>query len=127
MGIPQGMWGTAVLLALVTGILLYLGWGIRRRRTKPAKYQGKEALFTAYLAQSAAWTGAVLFGWYVGILLPLVIEVFHGDFLSYALWDTLTIIAALSLWIAGIVVENWCRLDDDNDSATASASALPKS
>ena len=107
------------------GGLLLAGWQVRKVRdglSHPAVTPLRAAR-TLVLGQAGALTGAVLVGWYAAnalVLLPDAdVESQRGRIWLFVLHA----VVALLLAVAGMVVQNWCRLrprdDEDEDQPAA--------
>lgn len=119
--IPTGSWLHAAFMLILSAGLLYLGLGVRSSEEKPAKYQGSLAFGIALAANAAAWTAALLVGWYAGITLPLLTEGIYLN-LREIIAENLASASSCGVFLGvAIVVENWCRLSgDDQQSPRAS-------
>jgi len=114
--LPSTSWlAVFIFVALALGLLL-AGRPVKRlvagRATRPVN-----PLYAARvlaLAQAAALAGAAIVGWYVAQVLMLVPD---ADIPSQQL-QMLTLgvlaLAAAGLAAVGLVVQRWCRLEDDD-------------
>lgn len=105
-------------LVIVALIVVVLRYGLRVRAYLKGRRPNLSALVAARtlsLAQSSAWGGVLLSGWYAGQVLVTV-----GDwgFEARQVTAIAALIAAglaLLLSAAGVIVERWCRLSGDAD------------
>ncbi|MEX3610599.1 DUF3180 domain-containing protein [Rothia sp. LK2588] len=120
-----------VISVLVSAIALWRGVQVRAFRDIERRQQAPEmnplmAARTAIFAQACAYTGAVVFGWHVAMLLHQL-----GLFAVRAAWYPvieagLDILAGLIMVIVGLVVENMCKIppsDSDADSGNSREAA----
>lgn len=114
--LPAVPWlADVVVVALIVVVLRY---GLRVRAYLRGKCPDLGALVAARtlsLAQSSAWGGVLLSGWYAGQVLVTI-----GDWGIEARQATAiaALVAAglaLLLSAAGVIVERWCRLSSDSD------------
>lgn len=117
--IPQGNWLNALLFAGISVVLLYLGWGVRTKEKGSPRYRGTLALRIAQAAIAAAWTAAIMLGWYVGISLPLLVNTVHLPRTPILVENALVALTTLALLISALITEYWCRLDDDDETPLA--------
>ncbi len=110
--IPSPVPTFALVLVVVLGsVVLWFGWSVRayQRGSRP-HVDMLRAARTLALAQAAALTGAALIGFYVGQSLGMLPD---WDLRAYqrVLWRLL-LGAAAGGWlvVAGLVVQNWCRI-----------------
>lgn len=115
-----------VLLA-IGAVVVALGWNVRQytRGDRP-DVDAIVAARTVVLATAAAYTGALLTGWYgahVLVALPdLAIESRRG----VAVGAGVTLVCAVVLAVVGLVVERWCEVRrDDDDPPGADAAGSP--
>lgn len=113
--------GVAVMAFLGAGLLV-VGWQVRQFRDGKAtnRLSPLRAARTLVLGQAGALTGAVLAGWYVANVLVLLPD---SDVASQRDWIwslAVHVLAAVSLSVAGMVVQRWCRLPrkDDDEKET---------
>jgi hypothetical protein len=119
--VPDPGWVGAAAMLFLAGGLLVAGRQVRTVRDglpNPAVTPLRAAR-TLVLGQAGALTGAVLVGWYAANVLVLVpdadVESQRGRIWPFALHAVI----ALLLAVAGMVVQNWCRLrprDDEDDT-----------
>lgn len=124
-GLPRGGTSFIVTFTVLAVVLLYFGWGIRRNANKPPKFKGLTAYFVTLLAHASAWTGALLTGWYIGITLPWYLDMPQFELNEVTIVNILCVIASITVWGISIIVESWCRLDDDEDPQSAGATTIP--
>lgn len=112
-------WLTIAVILVIAGLVLWFGWQVRayQRGEVRKEFTVLRAARTLQLAQAAALTGAAIAGWFLGhlaILLP------DRDLTPYGRQIVpllLTIVAAVLLALAGLVVQRWCRLPEDRDGS----------
>ncbi|QBF45071.1 DUF3180 domain-containing protein [Janibacter limosus] len=116
----------------LAGVLL-LGMGLvvvatGRRMWRMRRGQGHvEPLVAARilgLAQASALTGAVIAGLDLGQALALLPDVGFAGRGELAVKWAVGALGALALVAAGLLVQSWCRLDDDDDEDPTSSSRL---
>lgn len=123
--VPEPGWVGAAAMLFLTGGLVLAGWQVRKVRDgvpNPAVTPLRAAR-TLVLGQAGALTGSVLVGWYLAnalVLLPDAdVDAQRGRILPFVLHA----VVALLLAVAGMVVQNWCRLrprdDEDEDEREA--------
>ncbi|WP_242493808.1 DUF3180 domain-containing protein [Sanguibacter massiliensis] len=108
----------------------WFGWAVRRyTQGRRPSLSGLRAARTLVLAQSAALTGAALTGWYLAHVLLVAGDLDVAALRGKALWAGLAALAAVTLTVAGVVVERWCRVrgsdGDDDETPPRSANATP--
>jgi hypothetical protein len=112
-----------VALVGIAAIVVVLGWPIRQvvRGKRKRRVDPFFAMRVLVFAKASSLTGALLTGAAAGLVvfaltrsaLPLLPGVWA---------DVFTLLAALALVIAGLVVENWCRIPpDDREQAPSRA------
>ena len=115
-------WFAAVAIAIVAGVVLVLGWEVRRsvRGQRRAPLDPLFAARVVVLAKAAVFGGAVLAGWYAaqGLVTLSNVSGLRRDRLVVA---GVTALAAVLLAVAGLVAQRWCRLPDDDDPGVRAA------
>lgn len=121
--LPMLPWSTPGVMGLLAVAVLVVGWPVRRwtrgHRTQPL--DPLRAARTVVLAKAAQYAGALLTGWYAGQVLVIVPSLDvepRRDLLVRGLVSTA---AAVLVWVAGWLVERFCRVDrhDDDDKSGA--------
>jgi hypothetical protein len=116
--LPPVPWtALAGIIALAVAVVV-AGLPVRRWQSgrRMARLDPLVAARTVVLAKAAAYTGAVISGWYAAqavVILPDVV----GARRTRLLLASLSAIAAIGVAGAGLLVQRWCRLPpDDNDN-----------
>ncbi|WP_170185558.1 DUF3180 domain-containing protein [Lapillicoccus jejuensis] len=115
--VPSASWAAApILLAVAVGLVL-AGRPVRRlvqgTATKPV-----HPLYAARvlsLAQAAALTGAAVLGWYAAQVVRLLPDVDVPSQQQDVLVLAVLGLGAVLVSAAGLLVQHWCRVDDDRD------------
>lgn len=113
----------SVLFILAFGVLL-LGRPVRRlvRGTAQRRVDPFYAMRVLVLAKASSLTGALLTGAAVALLLYATTRT--GSTNTPAFWpDVLTGIGAITLTIAGVIVEWWCRIPPEDRAETSEQTA----
>ncbi|MFB9377509.1 DUF3180 domain-containing protein [Kineococcus gynurae] len=115
---PDLVWRTVVTLSLLAIAVLGIGWPVRQwvRGEKQRRIDALRAARTAALAKAGSHAGAALAGFFTGYVvqfLPTFAIAARRDQLWIALVDLLV---SVLLLIAGLVVERWCRVPEDEDT-----------
>jgi hypothetical protein len=112
-----------VALVGIAAILLALGWPIRQvvRGKRARRVDPFFAMRVLVFAKASSLTGALLTG-AAGGLVAYALTRAAVPLLPGVWADGLTLLAALALAVAGLVVENWCRIPpDDREQAPTRA------
>ena len=106
-----------LLLVVMAGVVIWLARPVRRylqgRSTVPL--DPLQAARTVVLAQAAALTGAASAGWFVGQLAIVLRDLSLVANQERVLPLLLMLLASLTLAVAGMVAQRWCRIDRDDD------------
>jgi peptidoglycan/LPS O-acetylase OafA/YrhL len=127
--LPMLPWSTPGVMGLLAVAVLVAGWPVRRwthgQRTSPL--DPLRAARTVVLAKAAQYAGALLTGWYVGQVLVIAPSVDVEPRRDLLLRGLVSVAAALLVWLAGWLVERFCRVDrrDDDDERGAGAPPVP--
>lgn len=112
-----------VALVGIAAILLGLGWPIRQvvRGKRTRRVDPFFAMRVLVFSKASSLTGALLTGAAGGLVVYALTRAALP--LLPGIWaDALTLLAALALVVAGLVVENWCRIPpDDREQAPTRA------
>jgi hypothetical protein len=121
--VPTVPWTTPGVLLLVAVAVVVLGWPVRRwtRGHRDRPLDPLRAARTVVLAKAAQYAGALFAGWYLGLGLAVLPTVDVGPRRSVLLRAAVTGVAAVVVWLAGVLVERWCRVDDSGDHDEQSA------
>ncbi|MGL4744072.1 MAG: DUF3180 domain-containing protein [Dermatophilaceae bacterium] len=108
-----------VLLVVIAAPVTYLARQVRRHTRGGKWIEPLRAARTVVLAQAAALTGAAAIGWYAGQVLVVA-----GDLTLLANRDRLLsllphLVAAVLLVSAGMLAQQWCRIDRDDAGRTS--------
>jgi hypothetical protein len=112
-----------VALVGIAAILLGLGWPIRQvvRGKRTRRVDPFFAMRVLVFAKASSLTGALL----TGAAAALVVYALTRSSLPLlpVVWaDVLTLLGAAALVVAGLVVENWCRIPpEDQEQAPSQA------
>lgn len=116
---PQIGWLTGGLLIAMAAVVVITGsrmWRMRRGRTHVEPVVAARILG---LAQASALTGAVMGGVYLGQVLVLVPDIGFAGRGALLLRFALAALGGLLLALAGLRVQAWCRISDDDDEDEA--------
>ncbi|GAB3110495.1 hypothetical protein GCM10027055_09910 [Janibacter alkaliphilus] len=108
-------WLAAGLLLAMAVVVLVMGWRMRRHQRGQARVEPLLAARILALAQASALTGAVVGGGYLGQALVLLPDLDFGGRGTIALWDALAGLGGLLVAGAGLIVQSWCRIVEDDD------------
>jgi len=118
-------WTASALLFLVGAGVLWAAWPVRQyaRQTRPWTDPLRAARVCA-LARACSRVAALLGGCALGVVIHAAATWATPAGRDRVLLDSLAIVAALALAIAGVLAETWCRLppptDDDGTPPTSS-------
>lgn len=112
----------------IAGVVARLGWNVRQFvRGKRPGLDPLLAARTVVLATAAAYTGAILTGWYAGHVLVVATRLGHPPLRDFALVAGVSALSALALAVVGLVAERWCQVpppeDDDPGGGVSAGSA----
>ncbi|HRA50167.1 DUF3180 domain-containing protein [Actinotalea sp.] len=115
---------SVLVVLLIAGVVLAMGWAVRQyaQGNRP-NLDPLVAARTVVLATAAAWTGALLTGWYAGQVLVVV-----GDLEIAARRDVAeaagaALVGTVLLAVVGLVVERWCEVKPPDDAPGTGLSA----
>ena len=115
--LPRPPWVAGLLLLVMAGLVLWLARPVRRylegRATVPL--DPIQAARTVVLAQAAALTGAAAAGWFLGQLAVLVGDLSLVANRERLLPFALLFVASVGLAVAGMVAQQWCRIEPPDD------------
>ncbi len=119
--LPTVPWLADLMLIILIVVVLRFGWRVRSYLNgRQPNLDALVAARTLSLAQSAAWGGVLLGGWYAGQVLVTMGDWGIEPRRSTAIAALIAMGLALALSAAGIIVERWCRLSGDIDGGSAS-------
>lgn len=115
--VPEVNWFTIGVIALIAGLVLGGGWQIRSYRQHTARRMPppQVARRTLVAAQASALVGGVLTGWYGGHAAVCLHNLDSDRLREIAVISAVTALASIGLAAAGLVVQQWCRIDEDDD------------
>lgn len=110
---PALPWTAPGVMTLMTIAVLVAGIPVRRwtRGTRTTPLDPLVAARTVVLAKAAQYTGSLLSGWYAGQALALVSTMDVQSRRSLLLRAVVSTLTACAVWVAGWVVERFCRVD----------------
>ncbi|MCD4557669.1 DUF3180 family protein [Schaalia sp. lx-100] len=114
----------AIFFAVLSGLLLYLGFHIRRLRArKPTWMRPIAAARSAALARATTYVSCSTAGVFFGMA-AIMLARMDSDYMRYCGIVALVVgISALVCAVCAGIVERWCVVDTDDDSE-ASASRM---
>lgn len=112
---PHPSWFELVAVLLIGGTLLVLGNRVRRmaRGIDGARVTALTAARTFVLAQACAVVGGALAGAHVAGVAALWQEAVEAGARGGIVRQAVLAVSAAALAVAGLVVQRWCRHDDD--------------
>lgn len=111
-------WVVVLVIALGVGIA---GWNVRQfTRGKRPGLDPLLAARTVVLATAAAYTGALLSGWYAGHILLVLGDLAFAGRRAVAVAALIALLASVVLAVTGLVVERWCRVPPPQDGKPGS-------
>lgn len=113
--LPRVPWLAIGLLVLMAVVVLVVGWPIRRHTHGEKRVDSLKAARILGLAQASALTGAVIAGVYLGPLLLVLPDLGWSPSAERAVRFGAGTLAALLVVVAGLVVQAWCRVNEDDD------------
>ncbi len=115
--IPEISWFTVAVIVLIGALVLAGGWQIRSyRQHKVTRMPSPQlARRTVVSAQASALVGGALAGWYGGHVGVALGNLDSDRLREIALVGTVAALASAGLAAVGLVVQSWCRIDDDED------------
>lgn len=115
--LPMLPWSTPGVMALLAIAVLVVGWPVRRwtrgLRTQPL--DPLRAARTVVLAKAAQYAGSLLTGWYVGQVLVIIPSLDVEPRRDMLVRGLVSAAAAALVWVAGWLVERFCRVDRRDD------------
>lgn len=117
----------ALVMLGIAAVIARLGWNVRQFvRGKRPGLDPLLAARTVVLATAAAYTGAILTGWYSGHVLVVLSRLGHPPLRDFAVEAGVCTLSAVVLAVVGLVAERWCEVpppDDDDDGGVSAGSA----
>lgn len=115
----------ALVMLGIAAVIARLGWNVRQYvRGKRPGLDPLLAARTVVLATAAAYTGAILTGWYSGHVLVVLSRLGHPPLRDFAVQAGVCALGAVALAVVGLVAERWCEVpppDDDERGGGVSA------
>ncbi|AXR74361.1 MULTISPECIES: DUF3180 domain-containing protein [Auritidibacter] len=116
--LPVPVLGIAAVITLtaVAALLMVLGIRVLRDRKKPpaARMNPLAAARTVVLAQATAYTGMVIAGWHIGILIDRIPAAGIGS--QTTVDAMMMVVTGAAVTVIGLVVEQWCKIPPDDES-----------
>lgn len=120
---PAVSWLVVLAIALGVGAA---GWNVRQyTRGKRPRLDPLLAARTVVLATAAAYTGALLSGWYAGHILLVLPDLAFAGRREVAVASTIAMLATITLAVTGLVVERWCRVPPPEDPEPGGTAGSP--
>jgi len=118
--LPEVSWLVGPVELLIAGVVFSMGWAVRQfLRGKRPTLDPIRAARTAVLAKAAAYTGALLVGWYGGQLVIWLGELDLPAGGDRAWASGAAAAGALAMSVVGVVVEGFCRIPPAEPKAEA--------
>ena len=120
--LPSVPWTALAAIVALSIAVLAAGQPVRRWRDgdRRTRLDPLVAARTVVLAKAAAYTGAVVAGWYLAQALAVLPDLV-GSRRVRLLLAALCTLAAIGVSTAGLLVQHWCRLPpDDGEDSSAS-------
>lgn len=125
--LPTLPWTAPGVMGLMAVAVLTAGVPVRRwtrgRRTRPL--DPLVAARTVVLAKAAQYAGALMTGWYAGQALTLLSTLDVASRRSMLLRALVSVVTAAGVWVAGWLVERFCRVDRSDDDSRTRPTAVP--
>jgi hypothetical protein len=119
---PLPVTALAAMLVIAAAVLV-VGIPVRRwnRGDRSRRLDPLRAARTAVLAKASSHSGALLVGWYLGQGLTLLPDLHIEPRRARLVMAALAVLAALTMVVAGLITERWCRLPDGDDDPDSGA------
>ena len=122
--LPALPWTAPGVMALMAIAVLVAGLPVRRwtrgARTRPL--DPLMAARTVVLAKAAQYAGSLLTGWYAGQVLALASTLDVASRRAMAVRALAALLTSVAVWVAGALVERFCRVDRTSDDESPDAS-----
>ena len=111
--LPALPWTAPGVMTLMTIAVLMAGIPVRRwtRGMRTMPLDPLIAARTVVLAKAAQYAGSLLSGWYAGQALALISTMDVQSRRSMLLRAVVSTLTAVAVWVAGWLVERFCRVD----------------
>jgi DMSO reductase anchor subunit len=104
-------WVVPIVLVILSLVTLYFAWTVRKYvKGETRDLDPKRGVNTLMLSKSMEIVGSILFGWYLGQLIVIVIHPDSSWARRVILECAISAAAALLALVCGIVGEYWCQL-----------------
>lgn len=115
--VPEITWFTVAVIVLIGALVLAGGWQIRsyRQHRVTRMLSPQLARRTVVSAQASALVGGALAGWYGGHVGVALGNLDSDRLRQIALVGFAAVVASVALAVVGLVVQSWCRIDEDDD------------
>lgn len=112
---PALPWASVPVLVVLAAAILTAGWPVYRwqQGQRDQSLDPLRAARIAILARAAQPAAAILTGWYLAQAVALLATPDVGSRRLLAIRAGVVSVAAVAVWVAGWVVEGWCRVDED--------------
>jgi len=115
-------WTTGAVCLVVAAVTWWQGRVVRQYLAgKRPGLDPFRAARTVVLAQASAYGGAVLAGLLGGYAVALAAHWSHAPRREVAILAAVSALCAVVLWVVGVVVERWCRVDPPQGDGTQAA------
>ena len=115
---------SSLTVLVIAGVVGAFGWSVRQyTRGKRPRLDPLQAARTVVLAKAAAYTGALLTGWYGGHLVLGLADLEIAARRGLAVSAAVALLGTLALAAVGLVVERWCEVPPPEDDEDGGASA----
>lgn len=116
--LPTVNWFTVAVEVLIGAMVLVGGWQIHQYREHKGHRmpQPQQARRIVVSAQASALVGAALAGFYAAHVVIALGNLDSDRLRSIAIAATAAVLTSAAMSAVGLVVQSWCRIDDDNDS-----------
>lgn len=104
------------VIAIISIQLIVLGRSVKKLKAKkPTWLTHSQAGYVPVLAQACAYFGAIVIGITAAMIVAALPRHESYAMLSYVLSAVAGLCSAVFMLISGLVVEQWCIVDDDDD------------
>ncbi|MDY5584682.1 MAG: DUF3180 domain-containing protein [Arcanobacterium sp.] len=114
---------TFLVPVLLTLILFALGWQVRRYKQRKAQISPLTAARIWLFSLAASRTGALIAGGAFGVMLVYARHEQNAFFAEQTFNFGAAAVASVALCVTALVVEYWCRVNDDEEEELPGGSA----